>query len=162
VLLAGGAACLAGSAQAQPSRLVIGALVNEAEGAILDLQGGECEVASSDGSMTCEFQQVFLTPAPADAQTCLVTTNRYARTFQKSGDRTWTSRDEPTGPCGMVDEAILIDEGDQRRWRLEQRKIITRRDTAACQTTSPPPEVLSWRRARRALPCRFIQPGALR
>ena len=145
-----------------PHRIVISTLVNQADGAALDFQGGECEVDTDGRAMTCEFQQVFLTASPLDANTCLVTTNRYVRRFQQTAARIWLSRDEPVGACGVEEQATLTDEGDGRRWSLEQRKVVTRPEAAGCKAPAPAPEVLSWRNARRPLPCRFVQPGALR
>lgn len=144
------------------SHVVIASLANDTNPADLDFQGGECELDGAGRTMTCEFQQVFLTRSPLDAQTCLVTTNRYARTFEKSAERVWVSREGPTGPCGIIDIATLTDEGSGRRWTLEERKTVTRREAASCAGPEPKPEVLSWRSARRPLPCRFVQPGALR
>ena len=152
----------AAAAPSAPQRLVIAALVSQTDSAALDFQGGECEVEADGRAMTCEFQQVFLTASPLDGNTCLVTTNRYARRFQQTSARTWFSRDEPVGACGIEEQATLTDEGDGRRWSLEQRKVVTRPGAAGCPAPPPPPEVLSWRNARRPLPCRFVQPGALR
>lgn len=144
------------------SHVVIASLANDTNPDDLDFQGGECELDSTGRTLTCEFQQVFLTRSPLDADTCLVTTNRYARTFEKSADRVWVSRAGPTGPCGHLNITTLTDEGNGRRWTLEERTTVTRRESASCTGPEPKPEVLSWRRARRPLPCRFVQPGALR
>jgi hypothetical protein len=144
------------------SRVVIASLANDTNPLDLDFQGGECEIGSSGRTMDCEFQQVFLTISPLEAQTCLVTTNRYARTFEKTAEHVWVSREGPTGPCGMLDVSTLTDEGGGRRWMLEQRQTMTRKDSASCSGPDPKPEVLTWRSVRRPLPCRFVRPGALR
>lgn len=144
------------------SHVVIASLANDTNPSDLDFQGGECELDSAGRTLTCDFQQVFLTRSPLDAETCLVTTNRYARTFEKSADSVWVSREGPTGPCGILNVTTLTDEGNGRRWTLEERKTVTRRENASCAGPEPKPEVLSWRSARRPLPCRFVQPGALR
>lgn len=150
------------AAQNAATHVVVPSLANATNPADLDFQGGECEVDASGRAMTCVFQQVFLTIAPFDAQTCLVTTNNYARTFEKAGDAVWVSRSAPDGDCGIVDVATLRNEGSPAQWSLELRKSATRRDTPACRAPDPAAEVMSWRGARRPLPCRFVQPGAIR
>lgn len=157
----------AAPAAAQPrdaarSRIVIGTLANDSNPADLDFQGAECVVAPSGRSMDCAFQQVFLTIAPLDSQTCLVTTNSFERHFEKESDTRWISREAAEGACGEVDTATLIDDGGEVRWTLEFRKVKTQRTTAACQADDPPVERYSWRNARRRLPCQFVQPGAVR
>lgn len=112
--------------------------------------------------MECEFQQVFLTRSPIDADTCLVTTNRFERQFDRVDDTTWVSRAAATGPCAVVDVATLVDEGREVRWSLEFRSETTDRREAACRAPDPPAERFSWKAVRRPLPCRFIQPGAVR
>lgn len=144
------------------TRVVIASLANDTNPSDLDFQGGECEIGRTGRTMDCEFQQVFLTISPLDAQTCLVTTNRYARTFEKTAEHVWVSREGPTGPCGTLDVSTLTDEGGGRRWMLEQRQTLTRRDDRSCSGPDPKPEVLTWRSVRRPLPCRFVRPGALR
>ena len=67
-----------------------------------------------------------------------------------------------TGECGLLDVATLEDEGNMINWSLEMKQVVTRKDLASCSRDQPPPERLSWRNARRPLPCRFVQPGALR
>ncbi|PYR42323.1 MAG: hypothetical protein DMF93_06120 [Acidobacteria bacterium] len=72
------------------------------------------------------------------------------------------SREGPDGACGVVDVATLKDGGGVR-WTLELRKIVTRRDASPqCRAADEPLETLSWQNIRRELPCKFIQPGALR
>jgi hypothetical protein len=112
--------------------------------------------------MECGFQQVFLTISPLDPQTCLVTTNQYARRFQKQTPTRWVSNEGPDGECGVLDVTTLDDEGGNIHWTLEMKKIVTRKDLASCRGDQPPPELLSWRNVRRPLPCRFVQPGAIR
>ena len=128
----------------------------------LDYQGGECEIDAAGTQMECGFQQVFLTISPLDPQTCLITTNQYARIFQKQSPTRWVSSDGPDGECGLLDVATLEDEGNMIHWSLEMKKVVTRKDLASCRRDQPAPERLSWRNARRPLPCRFVQPGALR
>ena len=112
--------------------------------------------------MECGFQQVFLTISPLDPLTCLVTTNQYARRFQKQSPTRWVSSEGPAGECGLLDVATLEDEGNMIHWSLEMKKVVTRKDLASCSRGQPPAERLSWRNARRPLPCRFVEPGALR
>ena len=144
------------------SPVVIPSLANDTNPSDLDFQGAECVVERSGQAMSCDFQQVFLTVSPLDAQTCLATTNRYARTFQRQSEGVWISRDEPEGDCGLTETTTLKDDGDGRRWTMELRRTRTRKTAPACRGDDPPVEIFSWRNARRALPCRFIQPGALR
>ncbi len=163
-------ACLAGVAApvaAQPrsaadSRIVVASLASDTKADDLDFQGGECVVDPSGRRMACAFQQVFLTRSPLDTDTCLVTTNRFERQFDRQDERTWISREPAAGVCGVVDIATLVDEGGEVRWSLEFRTEMTNRADAACRGANPPAERFSWRAVRRPLPCRFIQPGAVR
>lgn len=158
-------ACLArgvslNAQQPAASHVTIPFLANATKPADLDFEGGECDVDRTGRTMTCEFQQVFLTASPLDADTCLVTTNRYERAFQKETDTRWVSREKPTGVCGVVDTVTLQDDGGVR-WTMEMRKVITKPGSATCPAVNEPPEVLSWQNLRRPLSCRFLQPGAL-
>jgi hypothetical protein len=147
------------AAQPAPSsRLIIPSLANLSQPADLDFQAGECDVAPDGGTLECVFQQVFLTVALFDAQTCLVTTNRYARTFKKETDTRWVSREGPEGPCGVEDIATLV-HGGGARWTLEMRRVVTR-PSPSCPSV-PEPEILSWQNVRRPVPCRYVQPGAM-
>lgn len=153
------------AAMAQPrdaARIVIGSLANDSQPSDLDFQGGECRVAASGRQMECAFQQVFLTRSPIDADTCLVTTNRFERQFERQNETTWVSRAAATGPCAVVDVATLTDEGREIHWSLEFRSETTDRRDSACRAPDPPAERFSWKAVRRPLPCRFIQPGAVR
>ena len=138
------------------------ALANANNPSDLDYQGGECEIDAAGTQMECGFQQVFLTISPLDAQTCLITTNQYARIFQKQSPTRWVSSDGPEGECGLLDVATLEDEGNMIQWSLELKTVATNKDLASCRGDQPPPERLSWRNVRRPLPCRFVQPGAIR
>jgi hypothetical protein len=143
------------------AHVVIPALANSSKPDDLDFQAGECEVRADGAMMDCVFQQVFLTLSFFDAQTCLITTNRYERTFRKEADGTWISREGPEGECGLVDETRLRTQGGDR-WTLESRTFATRRDgSAACGAIAEQTETLSWQNQRRPLPCRFVQPGAM-
>ena len=142
------------------SRIVIGTLANDSNPDDLDFQGGECLVDTSGRTMACAFQQVFLTIAPFDAQVCLVTTNSFERRFEKQSETTWVSRDAD-GAC-TIDTATLTDDGGEVRWTLEYRKTNNGTDPACRGGHDLPPERYSWRHARRALACRFVQPGAIR
>jgi hypothetical protein len=144
------------------NRVVIAALANAISPADLDYQGAECEINEAGTRMECGFQQVFLTMSPLDAQTCLITTNQYSRTFDKQSATRWVSIDGPDGECGLLDVATLEDEGNMIHWSLEMKTVRTRTDLASCKGELPAAEVLSWRNVRRPLPCRFVQPGALR
>jgi hypothetical protein len=143
------------------NRVVIN-LANANNPSDLDYQGGECEIDAAGTQMECGFQQVFLTISPLDAQTCLITTNQYARIFQKQSPTRWVSSDGPEGECGLLDVATLEDEGNMTQWSLELKTVATNKDLASCRGDQPPPERLSWRNVRRPLPCRFVQPGAIR
>jgi len=142
------------------SRIIIGTLANDSNPDDLDFQGGECLVEPSGRAMACAFQQVFLSIAPFDAQVCLVTTNSFERRFDKQDEKTWVSR-QAEGGC-TVDTATLTDDGGEVRWTLEYRRTNNAADTACRGGQDAPPERYSWRRARRALTCRFVQPGAIR
>jgi hypothetical protein len=144
------------------NRAVIASLANATNPSDLDYQGGECEIDADGTAMDCGFQQVFLTISPLDPQTCLVTTNQYARRFHKQGPTRWVSSEGPAGECGLLDVATLEDEGNMIHWSLEMKTIVTRKDLASCSGASAPPQLLSWRNARRPLPCRFVEPGAIR
>ncbi len=151
----------AGVQPAASNRVVI-ALANADNPSDLDYQGGECEINAAGTRMECGFQQVFLTIFPLDSATCLITTNQYARIFEKQSPTRWVSREGPKGECGLLDVATLEDEGNMIRWSMELQTVATNKALAACGRDQPPPEHLSWRNVRRPLPCRFVQPGAIR
>jgi hypothetical protein len=139
---------------------VVPSLAKVAPSGDLEFQGGACE-ANEVGALDCVFQQVFLTVALFDAQTCLVTMNRYGRTFHQQAAGRWVSREAPEGECGVVDEATL-EHGGGTRWKLEFRKLVAKPGAAAaCQTMETTAEVFSWENVRRPVPCRFVQPGEL-
>ncbi len=144
----------------QAKHITIPALANATKPTDLDYVGAECDIDPTGNKMECEFQQVFLTIGPFDSQTCLVTTNRYARTFNKKTATQWVSTEGPEGECGLLDVTTLQNEGTQ--WTLEVHKVVTKKDASpACRDVDETPEVLSWRNTRRALPCRFLLPGAI-
>jgi hypothetical protein len=145
-----------------PTHIVIPSLANAAQPSALDFEGAECDVNPSGDTMACEFQQVFLTLAPFDPQMCLITTNRYERTFQKQDGVRWVSSEGPTGECGVIDVMTLQQDGSGARWTLEASQTVTLKDgPALCRALAPPREVSSWRDVRRPLPCRFVEPGAM-
>jgi hypothetical protein len=145
---------------AQSTRVVIPFLANTPDAAEIGFEGAECTVA--DSTMRCEFRQVFLTTTPVAPDTCMVTTNSYERLFTKQSPTRWVSTEGPAGVCGIEDVATLTDEGGVR-WTMELQKRTTRRSAAPeCSAPDQPAEVLSWKNIRRALPCKFIQPGDLR
>ena len=146
---------------ASPSHVVIPFLANTTKPADLEFEGGECDLDASGNRMTCAFQQLFLTTSQVAPDTCLVTTNRYERVFQRDSPNHWTSREGPQGVCGVVDIATLQDQGGVR-WTMELRKDVTKKDGGpSCPTIDVTPEVFSWQNIRRSLPCRFVQPGGL-
>ena len=147
-------------AASSSSHVIIPFLANASRPGDLDYQAGECDVDAKGATMACEFQQVFLTVSGVDAQTCLVTTNRYVRDFTKQGPTRWVSREGPEGACGVEDIATL-DDGGGVRWTMEMRKVATRKDATPSCGGSETQETLSWRDLRRPLPCRFVQPGAM-
>jgi hypothetical protein len=153
-------ACSTVSAQVapSPSHVVIPLLANATKPNDLDFQGGECELDSSRTAMECVFQQAFLTTSSVAADTCLITTNRYQRTFRKEGAR-WVSTEGPEGDCGLLDVATLQYDGGIK-WTMETRKVATKK-TAACRALEGQSETLSWQNLRRPLPCKFVQPGGL-
>jgi len=144
--------------QAQASSITIPSLANASRPNDLDFTAGECELAPGGKTMECVFQQVFLTLSPLDASTCLVTTSRYARTFERENPTRWTSREGPEGPCGLVDIATL-DDGGATRWTMELRTLVT--GTGAQCGKPEAPVVLSWQNVARSLPCTRVQPGAM-
>jgi hypothetical protein len=147
-------------ALAQSSHVVIPFLASATKPADLAFEGGECDLSASGRVMNCEFQQVFLTTTDIAPDTCMVTTNRYARSFTKQADGRWTSILGPAGVCGVMDTATLTDGGGVR-WTMEIQKKATRKDAAPYCRTDEPAETLTWQNIRRSLPCRFIQPGGL-
>ena len=149
------------------AHVVIPLLANATKPNDLDFQGGECELDASGMAMECVFQQAFLTTSSAAPDTCLITTNRYERTFKRAdaaagAARTstrWVSTEGPEGDCGMLDVATLQYDGGIR-WTMETKKIATKKD-ASCRALEGESETLSWQNLRRPLPCRFVQPGGL-
>jgi hypothetical protein len=145
----------------QPLHITIPFLANATKPADLEFEGAECVVDASGRRMTCAFQQLFLTTSPVTPDTCFVTTNSYERDFQRDSPNHWTSTEGPHGACGLLDVATLQDGGGVR-WTLELKKTVTNKEaSAACLTLDVRPETFSWQNVRRALPCKFVQPGAL-
>ena len=151
-----------GAAGTPPStHVTIPFLANATKPADLEFEGGDCELDAGGKRMACTFQQVFLTTTPLAPDTCLITTNRYARTFDRESPTRWVSREGPDTTCGLLDVATLED-GGGGRWTLEMRKVATRTDaSASCAALQAERETLSWQNIRRSLPCRFVQPGGL-
>jgi hypothetical protein len=155
---------------APPStHLVIPLLANATKPNDLDFQGGECELDASRTTMECVFQQAFLTTSSVAPDTCLITTNRYERTFKRQGPPAdgrgtaatpsrWVSTEGPEGTCGVLDVATLQYEGGIK-WTMEIKKVATKKD-ASCRPLEES-ETLSWQNLRRPLPCKFVQPGGL-
>jgi hypothetical protein len=149
------------------SHVVIPMLANATRPNDLDFQGGECELNANRTMMECVFQQAFLTTSGVAPDTCLITTNRYQRTFNRAdagaGATTtstrWVSIEGPTGDCGVLDVATLQYDGGIK-WTMETKKVATKKD-ASCRALDPESETLSWQNLRRPLPCRFVQPGGL-
>ena len=142
------------------SHVVIPFLANATKPEALEFEGGECDLDAAGNSMDCIFQQLFLTRSDVAPDTCLVTTNRYQRVFQRDSPNRWISKEGPEGPCGVVDMVTLRDDGGVR-WTMETRRILTVKDDAACRAPDGPAEILGWQNIRRSLPCRFVQPAAL-
>jgi hypothetical protein len=145
-------------------------LANATRPGDLDFQGGECELDAGGTAMECVFQQAFLTTAAEAPDTCLITTNRYQRTFRReaapdagrgaaSTSTRWISTEGPTGECQVLDVATLQYDGGIK-WTMEMRQVATKKD-ASCRALESESETLSWQNLRRPLPCKFVQPGGL-
>jgi hypothetical protein len=144
-----------------PSHIVIPFLASATKPSALEFEGAECEMGRTGTTLRCEFEQVFFTTSDLAPDTCLVTTNRYAKTFLRSGEGRWTSSDAPAGVCGVT-EVVTLQDGGGVRWTMETKKVVTRKSAApSCAAAEEPPETLSWQNLRRPLPCKFIQPGGL-
>ena len=153
---------VAADAAAQSTHVTIPFLANASKPDDLDFQGAECDLDPAATTMTCRFQQVFLTTSDVLPDTCLVTTNRYDRVFRKETAARWVSDEGPEGVCAVRDVATLQDEGTVR-WTMTIRKVATKKDAAPqCAAIDGTAEILSWQNLRRALPCRFVQPGGIR
>ena len=152
------------SAHAQnpsPSHVVIPFLANATKPSALEFEGAECETNRGGTTLRCEFEQVFLTTSDLAPDTCLVTTNRYAKTFLRGAERRWVSSEMPAGVCGVT-EVVTLQDGGGVRWTMETKKVVTRKNAApSCAAAEEPPETLSWQNLRRPLPCKFVQPGGL-
>jgi len=149
-----------GAASAQRQHVTIPFLANASRPNDLDFEAADCDVANDGETMVCAFQQVLLNVSAIVADTCIITTNRYELTFRKQTATRWVSNEGPAGLCGVLNIATLQDDGGVR-WTKETRKILTTRNTSdVCSTLDDRPEVLSWQRLRRPLPCKFVQPGA--
>lgn len=143
------------------SHVVIPFLADSSKPTALEFEGGECDLDATGSAMECTFQQVFLTTSGFAPDTCLITTNRYQRAFRRDAPSRWVSREGPAGACGVVEVVTLRDEGGVK-WTMETRRVKTTKDAApSCRTPEEPAEILSWQNLRRALPCKFVQPGAL-
>jgi hypothetical protein len=144
-----------------PSHIAIPFLANAAKPAALEFEGAECEMNGGGTTLRCEFEQLFFTTSDVAPDTCLVTTNRYGKTFLRGGEGRWVSSDSPAGVCGVT-EVVTLQDGGGVRWTMETRKIVTRKNAApSCAAAEEPPETLSWQNLRRPLPCKFVQPGGL-
>jgi hypothetical protein len=166
-----GAAIMAFGVWAEPSvaqppapssvRVTIPFLASVNRPADLEFEGAECERMPDGKKMECIFQQVFLTTSAIVPDTCLITTNRYARTFDRDDANRWVSREGPQGVCGILDVVTLHDNGNGQ-WTMETRKVATKPEGAAtCVRLETVPETLGGQNIRRPLPCRFVQPGGL-
>ena len=151
------------------SHVVIPLLANATKPDDLDFEGGECELDASRTTMECVFQQAFLTTTGVAPDTCLITTNRYQRTFRREapvpqgnapagGSTRWVSTEGPEGECGVLDIATLQYDGGIK-WTMETRKVATKKD-GACRGMGES-ETMSWQNLRRPLPCKYVQPGGL-
>jgi hypothetical protein len=140
--------------------VIIPSLAHASDSPDLNFEAGECDVSADGKTMTCEFQQVFLTQAAFDAQTCLITTNRYDRVFAQQSASEWVSKDGPSGDCAVTEVTTLRHDGGAM-WIMETRKVAGNQSNAECRAVDAAPDVLSWRNVRRSLPCRFVQPGAM-
>jgi hypothetical protein len=159
-IVVSGALCLASVPLDAQEHLTVPALANATHPSDLDFQAGECDVEPT-GLMACQFQQVFLTPAYFDADTCLITTNRYALTLERRAGSEWATTDGPNGPCGVIVTTVLRNSGGAM-WEMETRTTVTKRDNSLdCRGVAEATETLSWRNTRRAIGCRFVQPGAM-
>jgi hypothetical protein len=147
--------------RAEREHVVIPFLANAGKPTDLNFEGGECDVDQSGNTMECQFQQVFLTTSSLAPLTCLITTSRYERTFQKQTGTRWVSREGPTGVCGTVEVTTLQDDGGVR-WTMDTQRIVTMKDASPeCQGVDERRETLSWQNIRRPLPCTFVQPGGI-
>ncbi|MEO8259415.1 MAG: hypothetical protein ABI868_18855 [Acidobacteriota bacterium] len=145
----------------QVSHVTIPFLASAARPGDLSYEGGECDIDRSGTSMACEFQQVFFTTSDYAPQTCLVTINRYDRTFTRQDGGRWISTTPPEGLCGVSDITTLQDDGGVR-WTMETRKRASRAAAdRTCRDVDERPDTLSWQNLRRPLPCAFIQPGGI-
>jgi hypothetical protein len=136
-------------------------LANATKPSALEFEGAECDLDASGDRMSCVFQQVFLTTSALAPDTCLVTTNRYERSFHRDSPTHWTSPSDPVGVCGVLDVATLQDDGGVR-WTMELRTEVTKKDAGpVCRSVDVTRETFSWRDIRRSLPCKFVQPGGL-
>ena len=147
--------------QRQTSDAVFMWLAN-ANPAELDFEGGVCN--RTGGTMLCTFQQVLMAPDPDQRDTCRVSTHRYELTFARQSPTQWVSNQGPTGLCGLIEITILDEARDagSNHWTMNSRKIVTTRTNPdpLCQLDEPP-DLMTWQAMRRALPCRFIAPGAI-
>ena len=140
--------------------VVVPFLANATTPSALEFEGAECDSNAAAKTLRCEFQQVFLTTAEVP-DTCLITTNRYEKTFTRETAGRWVSRGPAAGTCGVV-EVVTLQDGGGVRWTMDVKKIVTRRNAAAsCAAAEEPPQRLTWQNLRRPLPCRFVQPGGL-
>lgn len=152
--------------QSAVSHIAIMPMANMSKPADLDFQGGACDIDRAGTTMTCAFQQVFLTPVPEDPTTCRVVTNRYAQIFRKEDDRRWVSSDGPDGPCGITTVTTL--ERDDKSlpafWRVTMttRKVVAKADASGqCAGLDEAPETLASTTVRRPLGCSFVVAGSL-
>ena len=160
VVVSGGA-----GAETQPTHIALMPMANMSKPADLDFQGGTCDLKADGSTMTCAFQQVFITPVPEDRTACRIVTNHYVQTFHRQADRQWVSREGPEGPCGVMTVTTL--EQDARSlsayWRVTMtlHRMTTAKDAGTRCANSDPDETLASTDARRPLPCVSISAGSL-
>ncbi|HZR23741.1 MAG TPA: hypothetical protein VFA59_09155 [Vicinamibacterales bacterium] len=158
--IATAAAIVLVATRAEAQHVTIPFLANAPQRGTIEFEGGECDPDRTGETLTCTFQQVFLTTDNAPPNTCMITTHAYDRVFRKDTPTRYVSSVGPEGVCGVVDVATLEDGGGVR-WTLTLKKTALRKDAAAHCPSADETEVLSWQDVRRPLPCLYVQPGGL-
>ena len=148
------------SPQNAPSSHVV--IANLAKPGELDFEGGTCDRAND--TMRCTFQQVLLRHATG-SDTCEIITNRYDLAFQRQTATRWVSNEGPSGACGVIEITTVQQEpqGGGVLWTMTSQKIVTNKNVNDLWKAfdGEPREDLTWKDAKRPLPCKFIVPGLI-
>jgi hypothetical protein len=120
-----------------------------------------CSQAGS--KLKCATFQTLIFADPKTAS-CKVFNDLFEMAFTwNHSTQSWSSSDGPTGPCGMVNTAVLEpDPGAKQFWRYTEKKVSTKPggvlpDGTSCKKVPDRTMTYSWKAATNPLACTSIQ-----